>query len=77
MCRECLSNDKIETTTTLSLDLDGQTIVIKNIPCLMCRACGEKTIIDSVASRLEEIVNAVKTDRKRNRFIEYTMRNRR
>lgn len=60
MCNMCFSNRKISTTTTFTVEYEGCIIVVKNVPCLECPICGEITFSDSVAGKLEEVVNSVK-----------------
>lgn len=60
MCNACFNEDRIKSSTTFSLECDGCTIVIRNVPCFECRVCGETTFTDEVSARLEEIVGVVK-----------------
>ena len=60
MCNMCFSDDKIQTTTTYTIEYKGNIIVIKNVPCLECTMCGETFFSDEVSEKLEQIVNAAK-----------------
>ena len=72
MCGLCLSDDKIETKTTFTVDYNGCIIVIKNVPCLECRRCGEITFTDEVAGKLELLVEAAKKIVQDVSVIDYT-----
>lgn len=44
-------------TTTYTAELEGQKIVvIKNVPCMKCKQCGETVINGTVALELEKIL---------------------
>ncbi len=60
MCNACFNNGKIK-TTTFTIEHNDCIIVVRNVPCLECQVCGEITLSDNVAARLETIVNAAKT----------------
>jgi YgiT-type zinc finger domain-containing protein len=60
MCNACFDDDKLQTKTTFTVDYKDCIIVVKNVPCLECEACGEITFTDEVSERLEMIVNASK-----------------
>ena len=60
MCNACFNNDKIETTTTFTVEYNNCIIVIRNVPCLECPICGETTFSDEVSSKLETLVNSAK-----------------
>ena len=60
MCNACLKDHKIKSKTTFTVEFDGCIIVIKNVPCLECKRCGEIIFSDDVSEKLEQIVNAAK-----------------
>ena len=60
MCNACFNDEKLQTTTTFTVDCDNCIIVIKNVPCLECKRCGEIIFSDDVSEKLEQIVNAAK-----------------
>ena len=60
MCNACLSEKKIESKTTFTVEYKDCIIVIKNVPCLECEICGEVTFTDEVSEKLELLVNAAK-----------------
>ena len=47
--------------TTFAVEYKGCIIVIRNVPCLECRICGEITFADEVSARLERIVDSAKS----------------
>lgn len=60
MCNACFNDDKIKTSTTFTVEYKGCIIVIRNVPCLECRICGETTFTEEVSARLEEIIESAK-----------------
>ncbi len=56
MCK----GDMEEKLTTFMVDLGNCICIVKNVPSLVCRQCGEVTYSDEVSERLEQIVEAVK-----------------
>lgn len=60
MCNACFRDDKLETTTTFTVEYKDCIIIIKHVPCLECQVCGEVTITDEVSAKLEKLVNAAK-----------------
>lgn len=71
MCNACFSDNKVKTTTTLTVELDKIEVVIKNVPCLKCPVCGETTLTDEVSARLEELVNTTKSVAKEDVIIDF------
>lgn len=49
-----------EARTTHVVTLPDCIIIIKNVPCLRCKQCGEESYSNEVAMQLERIVKAVK-----------------
>ncbi len=43
--------------TTFTADLGFGVVVVRNVPATVCVQCGADWIQDSIAARLEEIVN--------------------
>lgn len=60
MCSACFDENKYETKTTFTVEYNDCIIVIKNVPCLECKICGEITFTDEVSEKLEVLVNAAK-----------------
>ena len=45
-----------EKLTTYMVDLESCIIIVKNVPSLVCKQCGETSYTDEVAQELERIV---------------------
>ena len=60
MCMYCKYDELLPSLTTHVVNYKGNVIIIKNVPCEECEQCGEKYYTNSVAYRLEELVNAAK-----------------
>ena len=56
MCKGILEEKK----TTFMVELDNCIIIIKNVPSLVCKQCGEVTYNNEVSKQLEKIVNSVR-----------------
>ena len=46
--------------TTFMVELNNTIIIIKNVPSLVCKQCGEVAYEDKIASHLEKLANTVK-----------------
>ena len=60
MCNACLSDEKIETKTTFTVEYNECLIVVKNVPCYECPRCGEIIFSDKVSEKLETLVESAK-----------------
>jgi YgiT-type zinc finger domain-containing protein len=56
MCRGALR----EGFSTFTVDVGSCIVIIKNVPSRICGQCGEASYSDTVALRLEQIVNSIK-----------------
>ncbi len=56
MCKGNLEEKK----TTFMVELDNCIIIIKNVPSMVCRQCGEVTYSNEVAKQIEKLVNSVR-----------------
>jgi YgiT-type zinc finger domain-containing protein len=55
--------------TTFTVDLGFGVVVVRDVPATVCVQCGADWINDSIAARLEEIVNDA---RKKHHMVEVT-----
>lgn len=60
MCIFCKNKTYIESTTTHVVNDSNSIIIIRNVPCIECKQCGEKFYTDEVAEKLEIIVDSAK-----------------
>lgn len=51
-CVNCKQGETQPGTTTVTLERDGVTLVIKGVPARVCDTCGEEYVDDSVAEQL-------------------------
>lgn len=58
-CPLCAGN-KIDGSTTYTVDLGFGVVVVRNVPAKICKQCGEEWIDASVARSLENIVVSAK-----------------
>lgn len=61
-----------ESTTTHFVDLKKCIVIVKNVPCLECKKCGETVYTDEVANRLDDIVKTVSNLMTEIAVIEYS-----
>ncbi len=52
--------DLVESTTKFIVDLGSCVVIVKNVPAMVCKQCGEASFDNDVAKQLERIVSAVK-----------------
>lgn len=58
-CFLCKGN-MVESKTLHVVELkNGCIVVIKNVPCLKCKQCGETWVSGAVTEQLEQIVDAI------------------
>lgn len=72
MCNACFEDNKNKTFTTFTVEYNGCTIVVRNVPCLECQLCGEITFTDNVSAQLERIVDSAKTGLQDISVIDYS-----
>ena len=58
-CFLCKGNLE-EKKTTFMVELDNCIVIIKNVPSLVCKQCGEVSYSNEVAKQIERLVNSVK-----------------
>ena len=63
---------KIEATTTFTVDLGKNIIVIRNTPATICSQCGEEWLSDNVVEEIEEIVSEAKSRDRLIEVVEYS-----
>ncbi|MBI4315652.1 MAG: type II toxin-antitoxin system MqsA family antitoxin [Chloroflexi bacterium] len=51
-CVICKQAEIIEGKTTITLERDGLTLVIKNVPASVCPDCGEAYVTEAVTAQL-------------------------
>lgn len=57
-CLLC-SGDLTESTTTYFEELNNCYVIVKNVPCLECKQCGEIVYTADVAVRIDEIIESI------------------
>ncbi len=48
-----------EKLTTFMVEIDTGIVIVKNVPSLVCKQCGEASYDSKTAKRLEQIVQAI------------------
>lgn len=56
-CLACKYGDLKSGHTTVTVERDGTTIVIRNVPAQVCDTCGEDYLDAAVASSLEAVLH--------------------
>ena len=49
-----------QSLTKFILDLGHCVVIVKNVPAMVCKQCGEKVFDDDTMGRLEQIVDSIK-----------------
>jgi len=62
----------INSFTTDVTDIESSIIIVRNVPCNKCSQCGEVSFSISVAERLEQIVDNLKSSVTEITVIQYT-----
>jgi YgiT-type zinc finger domain-containing protein len=57
-CTSCNTGMLEEGTTTATVDAEGTTVVIRNVPAHICASCGEGYFAPATADRLLELAEA-------------------
>ena len=73
MCMFCKNTEYKETFTTHVVNYKNCIIIIKNVPCLECKQCGEKYYTDDVAEKIENIVDMAKKLMQEISVVDYRM----
>lgn len=73
-CPIC-NGEKEFSTTTFTVDLGTNLIVVRNTPATVCSTCGEEWISDEVAEQLEAIVAEAKAKNRMVEVIDYNLEN--
>ena len=58
-CFLCKGNIE-DNVTTFMVDIGNCIVIVKNVPSQVCSQCGETSYSDSVAKKLEQIVNSAR-----------------
>lgn len=67
-CKGDIENKK----TTYMVELNQCIIIIKNVPSLVCKQCGEVSYTDKVANQIERLIDSVKNTITEITVINYT-----
>ena len=67
-CKGEIENKK----TTYMIELNQCIIIIKNVPSLVCKQCGEASYTDKVANQIEKLIDSVKNTITEITVINYT-----
>ncbi|WP_152050805.1 type II toxin-antitoxin system MqsA family antitoxin [Tautonia marina] len=59
ICAICKRAETEPGSTTVTLERDGSTLVIKDVPAAVCPNCGEAYIGEAESARLLEIAEAL------------------
>jgi YgiT-type zinc finger domain-containing protein len=69
-CTLC-GGDKADGHTTFSVDIGSGVVVVRRVPALVCVQCGADWIDDSVAARLEAIVEEARAKHSEVEVVSY------
>ena len=63
MCPLC-GGESGEGTTTFSVDYGIGVLVVRNVPALICRRCGESWVSDVISERLEALATEAREKKR-------------
>lgn len=55
-CLSCKSGEMVESTTTYTTVLQGCVLIIKNVPCIECKQCGDVLFNTDILEKINDIV---------------------
>jgi YgiT-type zinc finger domain-containing protein len=62
-CPMC-GGDQHPGTTTFTVDRKTVLVVVRNVPAIVCRQCGEAWIQDTISEELEKIITEASAKRR-------------
>lgn len=62
----------VETTTIHAVEVNSRIIIVKNVPCYKCDACGETVYSGATSKKLEELIKTVENALTEVAIINYT-----
>lgn len=60
-CIVCPEGRLEVSTFTKTMEGDGTTLVVKEVPALVCDTCGDASYTEAIGQRLDELFEAAKT----------------
>jgi len=72
VCPIC-EGTKHQGTTTFTVDYTDGVLVVRNVPATICSQCGEDWIADADASRLEQITNVARGEKRQFEVGDYSL----
>lgn len=58
-CFHCGQSEMVKSTTTYYCKIGNKYIIIENVPCETCEACGEEYFSASVMEKIEAIIDSI------------------
>ena len=55
-CLSCKSGEMVEATTTYTKTIKNCVLIIKNVPCVECKQCGDVLFNTDVLEKIDEII---------------------
>lgn len=59
-CFSCKSGDMVESTTTYTSVLENCVLIIKNVPCVKCKQCGDVLYNTDILEKIDDIIAKAK-----------------
>lgn len=69
-CSVC-SGTREAGSTTFTVDYETGLMVVRNVPALICKQCGEEWIADDVAAKLEGFADIARREKKQIEVIDF------
>lgn len=58
-CLSCKYGEMLEDKTTYFTKLEHCYVIIENVPCLKCSQCGDEYFVNSVAQKIDDILDSL------------------
>lgn len=71
-CTSCRHGEMTESKTAYFTQLNDCYVIIENVPCLQCRQCGDVVFRNSVAEKIDAILDKLETIFSKVSIVDYS-----
>lgn len=71
-CLSCKCFDVMESTTTYMTEAEHCIVIIKNVPCIKCKQCGDVLYSTDILEKIDEIILSAEKLASEISVIDYT-----
>ena len=70
-CFSCKSDTMEQSTSTYTAQASNCIVIIKNVPCMKCRQCGDVVYNTNILKKIEEIIRRIESMASEVAIIDY------